>query len=619
MPTTRLQHPGFLVLNGEHYKLARRKNNAPYWKRSQVQVQPGRGEQVVTWESFHQGMGESTHRPEAPQCYETAATVNATQRSYLMLGPTVNAITSLSDKKWYRIMEFGGRIWVIGVTAADNDLYYMRIDPSAPGTIEGEAEVGAGLADGPPGQCAIWENNMYVGVTAADDYGWQVAPTTPWGWTAGTAAETKEAHYCRVGRDLWSVSNVAGGEAKVRKLAAGATWDSAARGAQYIVGDSGQAINSMIEWGRWLYSGKPEGIFSGDGDGNQWNQTPDLLSSSNNCLRLGSWRGAIIAPTITDLVRLTTIPEGIGPEELDNNVSSVRAGYVRAVAAAGRWLYIAYKVPSGSTYILVGRRRRGDDPPGGPMVWHGFTDIGSTYTVEDMRVIQGTTTPTLWLAMSAGLATARVVYFILAADGSPDPTSSAWRFTTGGFLYLPKVDLNSPSTTKRGHMVELEITGDTAANITVYPYANWDGGGWNALGSAIESNGRARAFWTAGSNDEGRECQVRISLASNDSTKSPEVRKVSLSLIELPRYEPAYEAVVCLYDQSDRKRTVEKQLSDLEALVSAGVYNCTDPNDPDDANIKVIVHPFEEHDLKQEGECSKHSHVRLTLRQVKYA
>ena len=62
MPTTRLQHPGYIVLNSERYKLARRKNDAPYWKRSQIRVQPGQGEQVVSWDSFHEGMGESVYR-----------------------------------------------------------------------------------------------------------------------------------------------------------------------------------------------------------------------------------------------------------------------------------------------------------------------------------------------------------------------------------------------------------------------------------------------------------------------------------------------------------------------------------------------------------------------------
>lgn len=623
MPTSRLQHPGYIVLNTETYRLARKKGGGPYWRRTRIRVQPGQGEQPVTWDTFHHGMGYSRYggatEAPVPGTYEYSTTsgtlngaVNCCFPWIACPGPKVNTITLAAGYGFTRLIEFANRIHAVGDADSDADLYYALINSNY--SLYGGNEIGAGQADGPAGQLAVWENHLYIGATSGLAY-----------QSATRGAGCNALHFCRVGRDLWAIPNNA--TAKVSKLAAGgATWtwgtnDTAVGtspwGALYNVGDTGRSIKTMIEWGRWLYSGKPEGLFTGDEDGNQWNQLPrvDKAPSANNFLKLGQYDGPLIGPSTMGLFRHAGgASHTVGIEEYKKNASPVRGGYATAQAVGGRWLYIAQKCGS-TTYLLAGTHRDPDDPAGPEMVWH--TILKTTSTIHDMIVSFLPTAPTLFFVTND----ANCYYIKLADDGSPDPNSSNYEADTAGTmsLYLPAVDLGNPGTLKRGHMVELHLGGTMDASRTVTVYASWDGGSYNAVGSAVATTGFNRVFWTAGTNDSGRRCQLRLDIANNSTSAFPKIENVTLYLVELPRTEPGFEGVVCLYDMADKKRPAEKQQTDLEALVEAGVYNLSDPDDPNAANIKVILHEMEEYDIKQEGECSKHSHARLVFREVVYS
>jgi len=590
-------------------------------------VQPGRGEQVVTWDTFHHGMGYS--RLSVPGTYEYSAsstsiggTVNCTIPWLAAPGPDVTVITPTGTAKhYYRLIEYNGYIYAIGKTIADGDLYYSRIDPSDY-SVNAESEVGAGQADGPPGQCTVWENTLYVGMRGASKNAYAVDTSN--NWARGTDNETRERDYCRVGRDMWSISNVSGEEAKVRKLAAGATWDSAARGAQYIVGDTGRPIASMIEWGRWLYSGKPEGLFSGDTDGNQWNALPGLnrIASSSNNLRLEEFGGPIMAPTTLGLYRhLGQTSRTVGLERYTYNQSVCRAGYIKAIAAAGNWLYAASQVGS-NAWLLVARRRESDDPPGPDLVWHTLFYFANL-AIEDILISDLPTAPTLfWVTSSTPAGVGAKVYYIkLAPDGSPNPLDSNYAAETTGTmsLYLPAVDLGNPGTLKRGHMVEVHAGGTMDANREIKVYADWDGGGYNQVGVDIASTGYTQRFWTKDSNDSGRRCQLRLDITNNHATAFPQLQKVSLYLIELPRVEPAIECSIRLADSLDKKRTAKGMKADLGALVNAGVYTMTDPDDPAAGTLSVIVREINYSEREQAGTQTSEKQADLTLRVVEYS
>jgi len=693
MPTTRLQHPGRIILNGESYTIARKKG-ARLWRETTVPVQPGGGEKSVTFDTWHLGMGHS--RLEQPGTYEYGYCLNATYPWKLTIGPSLHSVSAVSGHTFHRLIEYNDKIYAIGVTTSDNDLYYVRLDST--GAIDAEGEIGAGQADGPPGQPAVWEDALYVGVTAGTAYkvhsksdsgtanaavtcgastltdsreAWTVnewsgcvitcdsktmtvASNTnntltgmaawdasqpgdgnSWtmagdGWTRGNACDA--LHFCRVGRDLWGVP--LDDKAKISKLAAGATWATAwgtddtgpgdsPWGALYGVGDTGRDINSLIEWGRWLYIGKPDGLFSGDTDGNLWNQIPEVIESASNCLRLEKWQGMLWAPTILGLYRYTGFNARTqGPEVVITNASAIRGGYFTAIAKAGHWAYGGFKAQNGTTYILTSRLREAQEPGVGEVIWHGGIGIGftSAFTITDMVTSTVTSPPRLWVVLNGVF----IYSYTLNKDGSINPTDSNYASVadTQTNAYLSCIDLDSPGTPKAGHFVEVHTAGTLEATKKwVKVYANWDGGGWNQVSSTIEtvSTTFTRLFWTAGSNDTGRSLQLRIMMQSDSTSARPEVERVTVNLIESPRREPAIRCGVKLADNLDKKRSLKQMMTDIEALFSGTVYSLTDPDDPAAGTLKVIAHDYEYVEVEQLGTQQAEKQCNLTLRVVSYS
>jgi len=623
---SKLQHPEVIVLNGERYAIARDKKGARLWREATVPVQPGGGEKQVTFDTWHLGMGHS--RLKQPGTYEYALGINATHPNKITIGPEDGTLAAASGHTFYRLIEYQGYIYALGVTTADNDIYYVRINSSGAIAAQGEAETNHG---GPPGQCAVWENELYIPVTANTSL--KVSSGALDTYVAGNACDA--LHFCRVGRDLWGVP--LGDKGKISKLPAGTSWtwgtndtapgDGTTWGALYGVGDTGQGINSLHEWGRWLYVGKPDGLFGGDTDANQWNQIPEVIESSSNCLRLAKWQGMLWAPSILGLYRHTGLSSRTqGPEVLTTNASFVRGGYFTALAKAGHWIYGAFKAQNNWTYLLTGRLREPNEPGAGEVIWHGAIGRFTTsYTVSDMLVSTITTPPRLWMTFSAGVVANYLYYFILNKDGSINPADSGYRSDIGGtpYLYSPRIDLDSPGTPKAGHFIEVHTSGTLEADDKKYVRmdADWDGGGFNQVGANIDAVGTTftRLFWTAGTNDTGRSLQLRTQMVSDANDARPVVERITVNLIESPRREPAIRCSVRLADRLDKKRSLTQMKTDIEALLSGKTYTLTDPDDPAAGTMKVIVHDYEYVEREQVGTKQAEKQCDLTLRVVEYS
>lgn len=691
MPTTRLQRPDAIILNGEAYSIARNKKGARLWREITVPVQAGGGEKSVTFDTCHLGFGHSRYK--TPGTYEYSYGANVTTPWMITLGPKIGVAAAASGHAFYHLIEFNGYIYAFGHTTSDTDLYYARIDST--GAIDLKAEIGAGQADGPPGQPAVWENELYVGVTSGTSYklgaksdsgtadvavtcgantltdsreAWTVnewsgctitcdsktmtvetntvdtlTGAANWdasqpgdgkswvlsgsGWTRGNACDA--LHFCRVGRDMWGVP--LGTKGKISKLAAGASWtwgtDDAAVGtspwgALYGVGDIGQGINSLHEWGRWLYVGKPDGLFSGDTDGNQWNRIPEVVENSNNCLRLEKWQGLLWAPTILGLYRYTGMTARTqGPEVLGTNQSDIRGGYFIALAKAGHWLYGAYKAQDDKVYILTARLREPDEPGPGELIWHTVhTGWVSGYVVSDMLVSTVTSPPRLEITMS-GTNPQLIFYIILNKDGSLNPADSGYSSQDAQtqMVYLSSIDLDSPGTLKAGHFIEVHTKGTLAVAKFVNVYAAWDNGSFNQVGSNVTSAGFSRQAWTAGTNDTGRSLQIYVGVRSDATDARPEVERITVNLYESPRLEPAIRCSVRIADRLDKKRSAKQMTTDIKGLESGSVYDLTDPNDPAAGTLKVIVHDHEYVETEQEGALQGERQCNLTLRVMEYS
>lgn len=133
--TTKLHRPHeFIINNGTKdlvYPIAY-KGKARQWRRSKVRIQPGMGELVKHWDSWHSGMGwsrdESRDAQYAPPVYESGP-VTATHRGFLypQLDVAESALTG-SPTSTDRLAEMGGYIYTFSTVGSDIRVH--KNDPS---------------------------------------------------------------------------------------------------------------------------------------------------------------------------------------------------------------------------------------------------------------------------------------------------------------------------------------------------------------------------------------------------------------------------------------------------------------------------------------------------------
>ena len=136
MPKTHLHKPNsFIINNGTkdlEYPIATKRDGVRKWRKTKIQVQPGRGELVKHWDSWHEGMGwsrdESKDAQYAPPVYESGI-VTATHRGFIY--PKLDCVfvnvignpTSID-----RITEIGGYIYTFSTVGTD--IGVQKYDPS---------------------------------------------------------------------------------------------------------------------------------------------------------------------------------------------------------------------------------------------------------------------------------------------------------------------------------------------------------------------------------------------------------------------------------------------------------------------------------------------------------
>lgn len=137
--TTRLQKPNSFIINDGtndlEYPIATKKGGERLWRSTKVRIQPGQGELVKHWDSWHSGMGwsrdESRDSSYPPAVYESAGTtgVTATHRGFLYPHLALNSITlSGTIASINRITEMGDYIYTFSTSSTDIRVH--KIDPS---------------------------------------------------------------------------------------------------------------------------------------------------------------------------------------------------------------------------------------------------------------------------------------------------------------------------------------------------------------------------------------------------------------------------------------------------------------------------------------------------------
>jgi len=639
MPTTKLLTPDLFIINNGtkelSYPIAQNRNKVRQWRKTKVRIQPGEGELVKHWDSFHAGMGwsrdESRDAQYALPVYESGTGV-ACRRGYLYPAFKVNTISlSGTPTSVDRITEIGLYIYGFGTTAA-NLLTVHKIRASDD-TVMNEKTFSSPV-NGPAGQPTEFGGYLYVPIrsTAGASPFLELttirADTSDDTWNGGPT-DRRAWHLATAGKLLWRV----GDSATIPKryvinscaaVSSGGSGGPLTAGnwsdpADYVIGKPGRVINSLAEMGRWLHVGKEEGLYASDTEGNQTNALDFVrnLITSTNCSDMIRWLGTLVVCHKTGIWQWTGVSaRPFGIEILQNNNSSIKGGRYTALATAGEWLYTAYLVGT-TTYLLAVRPGREDEPS---YVWHHLYTFTST-TISTMHISGLTTNPRLYLGITA--STCSVAYIILAQDGSPDPTDANVTFQaqTNSFD-LPAVDWGFPATPKHGHMVEIVTSQAKGTGGTVKVYYGWDGATPSTqLGSTITTATKTQCFW-AGGNTQGTHWgyrpQIRIENTGHASNVL-RVEKVSLYCAARPRKEPTITVVVRCGDMLDRLRDAKTAFDDLEALENAGVYLVRDPDDPASGTFYATVENVDEHSGEQLADYTGERLVTVTLRVVEYA
>jgi hypothetical protein len=136
--TTRLQKPDkFIINNGTknlEYEIARNTKGERLWRTTKVQVQPGQGELVKHWDSWHSGMGwsrdETRDAQYAEPVFETSTGVTSTHRGGLYPGLALGSIGLVAGAEGSpRFLDIGGYTYAF-YSYGYGYVTVCKIDPS---------------------------------------------------------------------------------------------------------------------------------------------------------------------------------------------------------------------------------------------------------------------------------------------------------------------------------------------------------------------------------------------------------------------------------------------------------------------------------------------------------
>lgn len=347
--------------------------------------------------------------------------------------------------------------------------------------------------------------------------------------------------------------------------------------AEFDIGDKSGKINQVFEHQRFDYILKDEGLYTWDDEAEQEaNVLTDLKTwKSPENRSYARWSELLFVPSLAGLYRYQGgLARTVGIEEVPLNESEIASAYPTAMAAFGKWAYVAYYNGTSTWICLMRRAQDGDASMGAPFTLISVVDKFTGKCLA-MHVSSLTSPPTLYY----GGTTGNVRYFTLTRDGLPSS------YHTGTVtVRMSPTDLNSPMTMK--FFKSIEVYGrNISGSKSIQLQAAMDGGSLNNVGSSITSlsSGYARRFWTQGSNDQGRVIQIALTLTNTGGGSSPaEVREVQLNFEERPEMVEAYSTAIRCEDGMSEGAIVDNRSAnavraDLEALVDGAVVDIVDP------------------------------------------
>ena len=403
-----------------------------------------------SWETWHNGMGETTKY--SGQGFYTAADSGVDTTAYGMarISPVLNAVTATGVDAstvgyFFETVSPNGTKYVY--FCQGEVIYKLNFTTGA--TVGTNKTVTGGVAGvfGKPFKFGgVWHIPQQYGagviqklttvhntLGANDDTWTTISPDLGSNWTHGTVFQLNNAPVIALSYSDQIITNT---------TSSATGWT-----AQGEVGDSSTVITDLVEAQGFLYVAKEDNLYEFDTSGSSKPIIPFLNRDNVDVdngrgshafgdiifypSTQGLWRyriGIGALPIGPDTIRTFTVAAGQSP--------SIRLRH-RNVFSMGEWIYSAY-----GTALLCGRLRREGDAPGHEMVWHEILN-----GISNQRAFFTDSAYKIWMAG----ALADKIFFTDAfgADGGPGGATTRGAANNNYTLVFDERDFGFPYVQKQ--------------------------------------------------------------------------------------------------------------------------------------------------------------------------
>ncbi len=497
----------FVQINGKPYRLTSYSSASlemlPDAQRSgPVTYADRKGEDTSSQATWHKGFGRGEIR--AAQTYVRTAdvadlgryhysqNVDPRFRGQLILGPaqTTDTISSNSEAK-VQFIEFNGVMMAIGA----------RYVHTLSGTTWTSSKDMGSSAVAVKGCATIFGGKLYVA-----DGNSKVLSYDGSSWADAITSLTKPVLLATVGTTMWLLSNFN----QLQSSTDGTTLATA-----IAVGSGKDVATALMDYNGFPHVAKPDGLFFYDGQ-NLWNVYPELdrRKKPTNGQGSATARGTIFLPFGPQVVAYSAdliVPDAVNL--LPDRVQGVEArGAFLDFWPDADFLWGLFKSQGGNYYLTAY-----DFNPTPGQGWHQIIYLG-TSAATAIGVQASIAAPILLASVGT-----TIVRYLLAQNSVNPYADTNYRYTGSGDIYLSQ-EADDFDDVQKSYISILTDTAALAAGITVTVKYTVDNGAEQTL-TTLTTNGAQELFFPSGTT--GKRLSVHLVLATNDSTKTPQVGPIA--------------------------------------------------------------------------------------------
>ncbi len=329
------------------------------------------------------------------------------------------------------------------------------------------------------------------------------------------------------------------------------------------IGDTSYVITNLFLHNDNLLIGKQGGLYQIDADGAVHYLMTYLRdnASSRNFKYVANYRGSFIFSICDGLIEISASNSirDIGPLTGIEDIAKI--GTCVGIAADKDFLYIAMDE---GTDVVIYKGKEGIFGGETKWSWCPWKTLASS-SCAVIRILPGSvtsSTPIRYLSFGQN----NYMHTIFITEKSTDDTNARFN-TDGGFVRMSYTCGNNPYADKLWQSVLMQTIGCAASITTQVKYRKDTDTSASTCTSASTANGTNKTNLTSAL--ACNRIQFQIDLATNDSTKTPEVSYFEARGVEKPEVVRTYECVYYVGDTpSQRASTIRTFLRNCRASTS---------------------------------------------------